>query len=147
MEILVTPFQADDLETVFEIQQASFKPLYEKYHDDGSNPYLESKETVFRKYTRAGTTGYLFRLDGTAVGQSESIWILRPAADGFPPCVSCRSFRAGALRRTPCSKLNACILKFRDGFLILFWKKQEIVICMKRSVTGKPEKQKLSTIT
>ena len=68
MEILVTPFQADDLETVFEIQQRSFKPLYEKYHDDGSNPYLESRETVFRKYTRAGTTGYLFKLDGTAVG-------------------------------------------------------------------------------
>ena len=41
--------------------------MYEKYRDD-ANPYLESKETVFRRYTRAGTTGYLFIADGTAVG-------------------------------------------------------------------------------
>ena len=68
MEIVVSRFSENDLNTVFEIQQAAFRPLYEKYHDDGSNPYMESKEMILRKYTRAGTTGYLFLLDGKAVG-------------------------------------------------------------------------------
>lgn len=68
MEIVVSRFSENDLNTVFEIQQAAFRPLYEKYHDDGSNPYMESKETILRKYTRAGTSGYLFLLDGKAVG-------------------------------------------------------------------------------
>ena len=49
MEIVVTRFSENDLNTVFEIQQAAFRPLYEKYHDDGSNPYMESKETILRK--------------------------------------------------------------------------------------------------
>ncbi len=68
MKIVVSRFRECDIDTVFEIQRAAYKPLYEKYHDDSSNPYRESKETVFRKYTRAGTSGYLFLVDGTAVG-------------------------------------------------------------------------------
>lgn len=68
MEIEVICFRESDIDTVFEIQRTAYKPLYEKYHDDSSNPYMETKETVFRKYTREGTTGYLFILDGTTVG-------------------------------------------------------------------------------
>ena len=68
MKIEIIRFKESDIDTVYAIQQMAYKPLYEKYHDDGSNPYMESKETVFRKYMRAGTTGYLFVLDGTAVG-------------------------------------------------------------------------------
>ena len=68
MEIEVICFRECDIDTVFEIQRTAYKPLYEKYHDDSSNPYMETKETVFRKYTREGTTGYLFILDGTTVG-------------------------------------------------------------------------------
>ena len=68
MEIVVSRFIGSDLDTVFEIQQAAFKPLYEKYHDDRTNPYMETKETTFHKYTRAGTSGYLFYLDGKPVG-------------------------------------------------------------------------------
>ena len=48
--------------------RAAYRPLFEKYHDEGTNPYMETKETVFRKYTSAGTVGYLLYLDGTAVG-------------------------------------------------------------------------------
>ncbi|MCD7830308.1 MAG: GNAT family N-acetyltransferase [Clostridiales bacterium] len=66
MEISI--FQDSDIEAVFGIQQAAYKTLYEKYHDDNSNPYLESKETVFRKYTRKGTIGYIFTKNGTIVG-------------------------------------------------------------------------------
>lgn len=68
MEIEVSLFKESDLDTVFEIQRAAYKPLYEKYHDDGSNPYMESKDTVLRKYTRAGTSGYLFYTNSEAVG-------------------------------------------------------------------------------
>ncbi len=68
MEIEVSPFRECDLDTVFEIQRTAFKALYEKYHDDSSNPYMESKETVLRKYTRECTSGYLFIIDAIAVG-------------------------------------------------------------------------------
>ena len=68
MELEITRFSERDIGVVFEIQQAAYKPLYEKYHDAGSNPYMENKETVLRKYIREGTTGYLFLLDGKAVG-------------------------------------------------------------------------------
>ena len=68
MEIEVSRFRECDIDTVFEIQRSAYKPLYEKYRDDSSNPYTESKETVLRKYTRAGTSGYLFIVDGTAAG-------------------------------------------------------------------------------
>ena len=66
MEII--EFKESDIDTVFEIQQAAYKPLFEKYHDDNSNPYMESKETVLRKYMRTGTKGYLFIQDGVPVG-------------------------------------------------------------------------------
>ena len=66
MEII--EFKESDIDAVFEIQQAAYKPLYEKYHDDNSNPYKESKETVLRKYTRMGTKGYLFISNGVPVG-------------------------------------------------------------------------------
>lgn len=68
MKISVSRFRESDLDTVFFIQRTSYKALYEKYHDDSSSPYMERKETVLSKYTRAGTSGYLFLVDGTAVG-------------------------------------------------------------------------------
>lgn len=64
----IVEFKESDIDTVFEIQQAAYKPLYEKYHDDNSNPYMESKETVLQKYTRADTKGYLFIRNGAPVG-------------------------------------------------------------------------------
>lgn len=66
MEIVA--FKGSDIDTVFGIQQAAYKPLYEKYNDDNFNPYMESKETVLRKYMRTDTKGYLFLLSGVPVG-------------------------------------------------------------------------------
>ncbi len=68
MEMEIVAFKESDIDTVFGIQQAAYKPLYEKYHDDNFNPYMESKETVLRKYMRTGTKGYLFLLSGVPVG-------------------------------------------------------------------------------
>ena len=53
---------------MFEIQRAAYKPLYEKYQDHDTSPYLEPKETVLQKYTRKGTKGYIFIKDGVPVG-------------------------------------------------------------------------------
>lgn len=64
----IVKFTESDLDTVFAIQQAAYKPLYEKYHDDETNPYMESKETVLEKYMKPGTQGYLFIKNGVPVG-------------------------------------------------------------------------------
>jgi len=68
MEIEIVTFAESDIDTVFEIQQEAYKPLYEKYHDNNLSPYMESKETVLRKYMRPDTKGYLFLLNGVPVG-------------------------------------------------------------------------------
>ncbi len=64
----IVEFKASDIDTVFEIQRVAYKPLYEKYYDDDSSPYMESKETVMLKYMRKGTKGYIFLKNGVAVG-------------------------------------------------------------------------------
>ena len=63
----IRELRESDIDIVFRIQRAAYRPLYEKYHDD-INPYLESKETVLRKYLREGTRGYLFIENGIPVG-------------------------------------------------------------------------------
>lgn len=68
MGMEVVCFKESDIDTVFKIQQAAYKPLYERYRDDSSNPYMESKETVLQKYTKAGTKGYILIQDGIPVG-------------------------------------------------------------------------------
>lgn len=64
----IVEFKEKDIDTVFEIQRAAYMPLYERYHDEETNPYMESRETVLRKYTREGTKGYLFIKNGVPVG-------------------------------------------------------------------------------
>ena len=68
MEIEVVRFRESDIDAVYAIQRAAYGPLYEKYRDDGSNPYTESRETVLQKYTREDTAGYLFLAGGEATG-------------------------------------------------------------------------------
>lgn len=64
----IRKFRPQDIEAVYLIQHAAYKPLYEKYRDAQTNPYMESKETVFRKYTRPNTSGYVFWLDSVPIG-------------------------------------------------------------------------------
>lgn len=66
MEII--EFHENDLDMVYAIQRAAYKPLYEKYQDHSTSPYMESKETLLQKYTRQGTKGYIFVKDGVPVG-------------------------------------------------------------------------------
>lgn len=64
----IVEFTPQFIDAVFEIQQKAYKPLYEKYRDGETSPYLENKELVLQKYTRAGTKGYVFIEDGVPVG-------------------------------------------------------------------------------
>lgn len=58
--IKVIEFQKEFIDAVFDIQRKAYKPLFDKYHDTDTSPYLESKEEVLEKYMRPGTSGYVF---------------------------------------------------------------------------------------
>ena len=64
----VIPFRNIYLDDVFQIQQQAFFPLFQKYHDTETNPFLESKDVIFRKYSRSDTSGYIFLEQEIPVG-------------------------------------------------------------------------------
>ncbi len=64
----VIKFTSSILDAVYDIQQRAYKSLFDKYHDVETNPYMESRETVLAKYTRAGTDGYVLVVDEIPVG-------------------------------------------------------------------------------
>lgn len=64
----ITDFKATDIDIVCEIQWAAYRPLYEKYRDDQTSPYKESREIILQKYQRPGTKGYLLLKNGQPVG-------------------------------------------------------------------------------
>lgn len=66
--VKVIEFQKELIDAVFDIQQKAYKPLFDKYHDTNTSPYLESKKDVLEKYTRPGTYGYVFLEEGIPVG-------------------------------------------------------------------------------
>jgi predicted TIM-barrel fold metal-dependent hydrolase/GNAT superfamily N-acetyltransferase len=66
--VRLIPFTADMIDTVYDIQRRAYRPLYEKYQDAETSPYMESRETVLRKYTAEGTTGYVIEADGERAG-------------------------------------------------------------------------------
>ena len=51
-----------DIDIVFQIQQAAYKPLYDKYHDDDTSPYMERKEVTCKDLEKtfnfSGSTAY-----------------------------------------------------------------------------------------
>ena len=54
---------AEDLETIIAIQRASFKAVYEKYHDQ-YDPYLEERERIRWKLVERPNSFYYFVKDG-----------------------------------------------------------------------------------
>ena len=66
--VKVIEFQKEFIDAVFDIQRIAYKPLFDKYHDTDTNPYLESKEEVLEKYMRPGTSGYVFLDEEIPVG-------------------------------------------------------------------------------
>ena len=57
----------DELTQLLEMQKEAFKPLYEKYHDDG-NPYLENLERIQGRAARPNRHYYFIVKDGARVG-------------------------------------------------------------------------------
>ncbi len=66
--MIVRKFKKENIDDVFKIQQAAYKPLFKKYQDKETNPYMETKEDILMKYTRVGTQGYIFIKDDIIVG-------------------------------------------------------------------------------
>ena len=66
--MIVRKFSKENIDDVFRIQQAAYKPLFEKYQDTETNPYMETREDILMKYTRAGTQGYIFVENNIIVG-------------------------------------------------------------------------------
>lgn len=64
----VIKFTDEYIDDVFDIQQKAYKPLFDKYQDKETNPYMETKEEMIAKYTRPNTYGYVFIEDDAAVG-------------------------------------------------------------------------------
>ena len=64
----IAEFCQSDADSVLEIQRAAYRPLFEKYRDEATNPYLESREKIIEKYSRSHTKGYIFIVDGKPVG-------------------------------------------------------------------------------
>ena len=60
---ITTPSEAERLSR---IQKAAFKPLYEKYHDEG-NPYLRGPEDILRRLNKCNRH-YTILCDGEIVG-------------------------------------------------------------------------------
>lgn len=60
---ITKPFEAEELS---QIQKAVFKPLYEKYHDEG-NPYLRGPEDILRRLNKSNRY-YTILHDGKIVG-------------------------------------------------------------------------------
>ena len=54
--------EATDLETIISIQRASFKSVYEKYHDQ-YDPYLEDRERIKWKLVERPNSFYYFVKD------------------------------------------------------------------------------------
>ncbi len=66
--MIVRQFSKENIDDVFRIQQAAYKPLFEKYQDTETNPFMETKEDILMKYTKTGTQGYIFVEDDIVVG-------------------------------------------------------------------------------
>lgn len=64
----VRKFSKENIDDVFGIQHTAYKPLFDRYQDRETNPYMETKEEVLMKYTREGTQGYIFVEDNIIVG-------------------------------------------------------------------------------
>ena len=57
-----------DAELIHKMKYEAFLPLYEKYHDDATNPVKEKIEKVIWQLTHPGSEYYLIVVDGENAG-------------------------------------------------------------------------------
>lgn len=129
MKIKVIAFNKDIIDDVFDIQQKAYKPLFDKYQDKETNPYMESKEVVLEKYTRPGTYGYVFIENDLPVGAVRIAMknnVCKVSALAVLPEYQNRGIAQSALREI--EKYMAVQI---NGYWMLLCRKQEIVAYMK----------------
>jgi len=68
MAIVLRRACEEDLTRLWEMQVRAFRPLLEKYQDDGTNPACDSLETVLCRFRQPCTDYYLILEDGSPVG-------------------------------------------------------------------------------
>ena len=66
MSISIKNTNASEAEELSQIQKAAFKPLYEKFHDEG-NPFLRGPEDILRRLNKFNRH-FTILLDGKIVG-------------------------------------------------------------------------------
>ena len=66
MSISIKITNASEAEELSQIQKAAFKPLYEKFHDEG-NPFLRGSEDILRRLNKFNRH-FTILLDGKIVG-------------------------------------------------------------------------------
>lgn len=65
--ITVTLTLAEEAPVLSAIQKEAFRPLYERYHDEG-NPHLRGEEDITKRLGRTDFRCYTIREDGEIVG-------------------------------------------------------------------------------
>ena len=73
----------DEIEQLYDMQIASFMPLYEKYHDEGS-PAMETMERVRGRFSQENRKYYFIVKDGARVG---AVNVGRKASDAEEGCM------------------------------------------------------------
>lgn len=68
MSLSLVAAKSNDLNLIFEIQKTSFKSLYSKYHDDESSPFMQTFESLLKKFNNPGNYFFLIQVDDLIVG-------------------------------------------------------------------------------
>lgn len=68
MQVELLRATQDDAQMLIEMQKKSFKPLYEKYRDDQTNPYTETVNHILDRMSQPTTIYFKIAVDGEIVG-------------------------------------------------------------------------------
>lgn len=67
-KIILTPAGPEDAERLHAMSVQAFLPLYERYHDDGTNPAKEPLSKIEAQLRDPASDWYIIRADGAAAG-------------------------------------------------------------------------------
>lgn len=67
-EIKLVLATVEDIEVIHQMQWKAFLPLYEKYHDDETNPGKETLDTLIWKMTQTNSEYYLIQVGNKNIG-------------------------------------------------------------------------------
>lgn len=68
MEITFVKASVEDMPVIQQMYRRAFEPIYLRYHDDETDPYLESLASLQKKSQRVGSEYFFCDSDGVRVG-------------------------------------------------------------------------------